>query len=1288
MEPLYQNSFFSVNRQLSKLKQLANEHPKVMDVSFVGYNTWNRCINFFDILTDRERLKSEKAQVMIEFLCDIGHRSPRFLEKLLDDFCDVFPGYLFRESITFIQDLKHKSPAEVDLEAFVYHLLILYHHFPRHPELMFDGCIFRVLPRINGTYPKWTHAKLDPVYDPKANLDYTYYPWSKLELYDGWNKVGTHLLDQENSRGLKIYPDEPVRPTNFVDLYFERSKLMFCYLDPFLLNFANSDGTEFDGRSFYSFSKNIETEDKEAFRFLVLPLYDEGLPDRPYGQVLGNIYYLFKNQDDRDDFLQKDFGLSKVNSSLMIGEVKRSRNERLLNTSIMQPDPLHDLIQKLLIVQDWEKVLVFKVDKHQAEFDFLAYRHSAINQKHYTIEELAEPENYEDRPHITGRPLSAPLPETIKVLKDELLEGIISCRDHSAVVLEDEESRKTSCFFLVSMHSLLSQKILPNLSAENAGLYRDRVLCFQFPETTLMPTPEGDKATLGEGILVLGNRYLDRILPIFNQLLLKQKVLSHSVTSAVAAIISRNHSHHIGSHVTPRTSIEKCRSRLKTLEEGKYKRIEVEDDIIAALKLKLDEYIQQKADFTAEIATEPIISTKKSGFFNQVMAKFIQNTLLMDNLGANEGVNYAPAAGKKSQSRNRLKIHFYKDGKETRAIFGDPKLKFGEIAQSAYPYPGISINGRQLILKEPAEDYDVALPGPMGEFAFYSFLENFIRNAIKHNIDNLTANGNEVNIHINLCQIPEEEAGHLHFLKCEIWDDLTPSDAGLIKDLRATKDKSLVDREGKLVKGGWGVAEMKIMATLLSGSTNFLDMSGNFEIKADKKEGKAVLVYEFDLMKPKDAAVISSVAPEHKSNHEKQGIFWFDSIGAYNNSTVFAPTHFDFILIDNVPGISAADIEKNLHLFPGRVLIHETYGSRVPGTAVLHQDGMELIRSCMQSDQIHQFIWQCWLNRLQTRHAYENPRISIFFEQKEDETPTRRWKRKLSGFEKENPNIAASVIYKKGKKNFLFPESESGRKKETHFIFDRHGGGYHPLKEQYIVFHELFDKNSADFVPIFTTPKDQFFSHVNHLAEAAFTRILILDERVAELAFDSAVPPGNEQKRTKEKDIYGSTLRIDVAKYTGIYIATHLNLNGGGPRPITPKIDEKEGKGYCVSVDISQNGNKLEAFNINRLEAPGKSVGKFDVAIIHQGVLETFLKPHINQGKKSPFIENTADFIASLKQYIPGVVIDSGRGIPANLPENIKFLPFSLMEGFLMKDRIAKLSLTKVLMSLTRRSGQ
>ena len=257
-------------------------------------------------------------------------------------------------------------------------------------------------------------------------------------------------------------------------------------------------------------------------------------------------------------------------------------------------------------------------------------------------------------------------------------------------------------------------------------------------------------------------------------------------------------------------------------------------------------------------------------------------------------------------------------------------------------------------------------------------------------------------------------------------------------------------------------------------------------------------------------------------------------------------------------------------------------------------------------------------------------------------------------------------------------------------MYDRHFGAFNQInnkatekedtKEDTIdfEFHEAFDKNSSDFVHIHSP---YHYEKNYELVEAALLKVLIIDERIAEVAHcDLNIDDGYAQTA------YGSKERLLVAKKAGIFICTHLCINNRyTPELLHQSLDNKTPI-ICVKIEaemhdsISVNSfgvyycEKRDCGNCNEQEIENLKV---DSIIIHQGVLENFFTELKSKDYDA--------FVIALQEKAPYIIIDSGRGIPAKLPDVARFLPFSLLEDFIMKDRIAKYSLTKIIMSLIRR---
>lgn len=355
-----------------------------------------------------------------------------------------------------------------------------------------------------------------------------------------------------------------------------------------------------------------------------------------------------------------------------------------------------------------------------------------------------------------------------------------------------------------------------------------------------------------------------------------------SIRSAASAILSRNFSHHIGSHVMPRANVNDIKKRLNTLYESGLKSEEDIDrsrDIslsVERLKTVLDDFIQKKADFLAEVTTDPNSSSDSKLLGRDILAPLMSNALLMDNIARNEGFGYPiksplPATDgedvlkgwkqglseeekRKLASINsdttissrrdrvvglaplqwrmrstlRLSLCVRENGK-CHCILGPDLPPYDPF----YGLKGINFQPEQFGVKADCTHKDpmIAVPGMVGQFAIYGVLENIIRNAAKHGKKDDKADG----LHIHMLIEDDGE----DYYKLSIWDDRTepdiikitasipnqpdvkPKERSLGEHLQAWAEADLIDPSGAVRRDAWGVAEIMICANLLAGRRQF-----------------------------------------------------------------------------------------------------------------------------------------------------------------------------------------------------------------------------------------------------------------------------------------------------------------------------------------------------------------------------------------------------------------------------------------------------------------------------------
>ena len=809
-------------------------------------------------------------------------------------------------------------------------------------------------------------------------------------------------------------------------------------------------------------------------------------------------------------------------------------------------------------------------------------------------------------------------------------------------------------------------------------------------------------------------------------------ITKHALRSAVAAIMARNMSHHEGSHIIPRARVSDICQRyneLFCLKPHNGSPCPVPSELIENLKNQLDEYIQKKQDFLAEITSEPLTTTKTARFYQDIIAPLIQNVLFMDTIAANEGVRYFVDRG---ALQNRLLIKVYFLNKEIKGKFscdpsGTRNHTFVTYPDQAFPYTlfcsECNPHSDDALLRfagvdSNVSDFSIELPGSIGEHAFYAFLENLIRNAAKHNLDKLQQEPPcPLEIRIEIADEDDE------FYQVDISDNLTNWNRKKCQEIGNYLKNSLVEPTGELRKEAWGIAEMKVSSALLKGSTDWTKLEGNtalefLSVHKRKVDCQNRLAYRFYMMKPKK---VCALLPDHALGTDqvnqlrKDGIWLFQSIEEMSNTLLkgrsIAAFKFAVLNLHSING-EWEDIRRLIPYLPFRVITQvgdaqQNTARGILGGAVFtdeHEDFPALFRSC-NTQLIITKLWRLWLSRW-TRQAM----LDVYFEQEQSRSPTSQWIELVQKWGEENyqPNIwyneeKNGIASQKVKK----PNGISKLNDVPRIIFDRHAIVSTKIQNALDVgvrdSYYVFDKLSSDFISIITSEVSEKLVYA--LLEAGLLRILIVDSRIAERSCDENILPPHWITYLKHYiiktskfpcDMSCNPMRWHVASIGKVFICTHFNINGK-PTLLHPNVrdvpylklkiymeDDSSVKRIQVALrsDNQTEERKIEFSLKNGKRDLKSSLGMdFDMIIIHQGDIDT---------RKPSKGFNFRKFVDSLKQLIPFVIIDSGRGIPVEVQRtpNVKFLPYSLLGQYVAQKRIDKVQLTEILMSLTRRRSE
>lgn len=825
-----------------------------------------------------------------------------------------------------------------------------------------------------------------------------------------------------------------------------------------------------------------------------------------------------------------------------------------------------------------------------------------------------------------------------------------------------------------------------------------------------------------------------------------------SARSAISSIMARNMSHNLGSHVVPRATVDAVKRRLiemklwpttesdlnalKNLKEASelLKREESGIRIISDLKGRLDEYTQRKSDFLAEITTEPLRTTRPAFFYRQVILPLVENTLFMDNIAANEGARY-----ERSGRTSRLIIRVFVGEHQLEAIYVCPVCNQKSDSGQHYRYPDslpysltcLRHKGVRLQINSIANgdhDVEVELPGPLGEFALYSFLENYIRNVAKHNKARLLPK-EPLEINIRLDELDKD----LTYYQIRIWNNVVNHEepvhinvdgkihVRLREAILAYVKSSIIHPDGSLKRQAWGIAEMKICASLLRGPQDLVgEIAGgrqSINILEDATVDRdARLVYDFNLIRSRNVCALlpSFKNTSVKNRLKEEGVWIFNSLRDLQRELQSGSSiaSFRFALFDctreagnegarfleMVMGTIDSTTESLLTQLPFRMLLlaDSDSSTRVPSRfqPIFTPITMEQI-SGMSGSEILNWLWSSWLRRW-----LKSPRVTavvnLYLEQRGVEDPTKRWAGCAARFNESSDSVKLRVYESAGQQLVNSLCDIPDRRNQVNIIYDRHRGLRDAfekiLYESNAWSYILLEKNSPDFISLFSPvfpqnddsdePPEPWILPFE-LAEAGLSRVLVIDERAAEFSMDTLSDDTHGVIHGLMRMVFGSAVpkaararKWHLAWAAKIYVCTHFGINTDA-EPIHERINKRGQDFPYLKMTVRKKEIDFRMAVVEN-EITGLQA---DVVLIHQGVLDEWrarVGADFNQG----------DFLNILRNHFPFVVVESGRGIPPNLSANEKFLPFSLLQHNVFGDNVGKFGFNRILMSLSRRRGR
>ncbi|MEM1953458.1 MAG: GNAT family N-acetyltransferase [Candidatus Caldarchaeum sp.] len=356
-------------------------------------------------------------------------------------------------------------------------------------------------------------------------------------------------------------------------------------------------------------------------------------------------------------------------------------------------------------------------------------------------------------------------------------------------------------------------------------------------------------------------------------------VTYHALRSAIAAIMSRNMSHNIGSHVlsrltsgvingwTGRTSVEDIIEQLceENCKDSARSLIYWSKDTQI-----LSRYLQQRMDFIAQISTEWPNWSEPTWFMRDMMRWFLSQKHLLNYIAHSDGLEahfYLKSSDNKNatvshdahsesaQTRSDIRFHVFLIPEDCwDKACSDSQTPDKVLARKEQIKQGCTKNANQLRCPSEREDgsepcknchrillytgeketecrldndFQAAIPGGIvGQHAFFTILENFIRNAAKHGFSRQRDKIDHMDIVIEVLYDPEEKVAiqnqdHEHPRRIpaylfRIYANVSALEDGVdVSKMNDILARPIVNEQGERIKSNLGHAEMKIAAGYL-----------------------------------------------------------------------------------------------------------------------------------------------------------------------------------------------------------------------------------------------------------------------------------------------------------------------------------------------------------------------------------------------------------------------------------------------------------------------------------------
>jgi hypothetical protein len=764
------------------------------------------------------------------------------------------------------------------------------------------------------------------------------------------------------------------------------------------------------------------------------------------------------------------------------------------------------------------------------------------------------------------------------------------------------------------------------------------------------------------------------------------KAITESIKSTKAAIMSRNMSHNLGSHVMTYlkhklSSVENIveQQALIDLVPAKQKLWDVAkitEEIGKNMELpflvglgRFINYLQERQDYIATVATD-YISAKTTISFKD----FIYDELKLDLRYERHHKDYDKSIVGKKPQNILLDYIAYSEGYTNEKI----TIKFGDFDGTA---PNDEIKKDSL---KKLREFEVALPGgTIGRQAFFSIMENIIRNAAKHGGNSNGNNGNNMEIVIDVVK----DAAELDKVDSNITDEDTRKqlqitcdniNTGLYDKCKNKYDiititvnkKNPVNTITKLrgaIKSGYigkdkdnnkGIKEMRISAAWMRGYTIDDDINLEDEPPAlavrgvNYEKGKCFIQYVICLPKPRKIAfVINDIIGDKDALNE--------SIDEYGWKMFFGDNKeiADYEMIVMSKELSP-DIKQTIRQYAhGRIYEAENDDISRNGIENICKKIKGTENDEEKENKVLSEYYNKWISQTFDIAMDRFPWIIVCDDKTKREQETKE--------KKYNPYRAVCTDTTSEISDYIA--------KDKSIVFTTHYKGVFEGDKKYKIpgagfIEGVSGANSTDrLIRRNDWTSIWYYKHVL----AALTKVAIIDERI----YNYVVPPRNDNEEYPDKT------RMQEFYEKGIYIFNLSFVETGGD-----KIIKIMGYNLNIADKLSDDFTNAKITEVGKMEKNGSNFGiemkintnAFHFLLIHQSLLDRIYDwwdletkeqkiDFTNELHKVYYKKRKTEEInySDYNNTLPRFIIHSGRSKPnsQDMPQHQPFLQFSAVEN-------------------------